>query len=163
MTAPAPARDPAFAPTRGTVQAQSVLFACSENAVRSPMAEALARRLLRSSVHLASVGVRPGQTNPFTTASLREIGIDLSRHVPQTFEDLDDASFDLIITLSPEAHHRALEFTRTMAVEVVYWPTFDPTAVEGSREAVLEAFRVVRDALAKRIAHELMTTRTDGS
>ena len=130
---------------------QSVLFACSENAIRSPMAEALARQLLGRSVYLSSAGVRPGQVNPFVTDVLAEIGIDLSRHRPKTFEDLDDLSFDLIVTLSPEAHHRALEFTRTMAVDVNYWPTFDPTAVEGSRGAVLDAFRMVRDALAVRV------------
>ena len=136
---------------------QSVLFACSENAVRSPMAEALTRQLLGRSVHLASAGVRLGRPNPFVTTVLTEFGIDLSRHRPKTFEDLEESSFDLIVTLSPEAHHRALEFTRTMAVEVNYWPTFDPTAVEGSRGAVLDAFRVVRDTLAKRIRSQFMS------
>ena len=118
------------------------------------MAEALARRLLGRSLYIESAGVRPGQVNPFVTTVLAEIGIDLSRHRPKTFEDLEDTSFDLIITLSPEAHHRALEFTRTMAVEVNYWPTFDPTVVEGSRGAVLDAFRLVRDGLASRIRAE---------
>jgi protein-tyrosine-phosphatase len=131
-----------------------VLFACSENAIRSPMAEALARRLLGRSLYIESAGVRPGQVNPFVTTVLAEVGIDLSRHRPKTFEDLEDTSFDLIITLSPEAHHRALELTRTMAVAVNYWPTFDPTIVEGSRGAVLDAFRLVRDGLASRIRAE---------
>lgn len=118
------------------------------------MAEALARRFLGRSVHLASAGIRPGLPNPFAIAVLDEIGIDLSRHRPQTFEDLEETSFDLIITLSPEAHHRALEFTRSMAVDVNYWPTFDPTAIEGSRNTVLDAFRAVRDSLAARIEAE---------
>ncbi len=142
---------PSFGTPAPLIRAQSILFCCSENAVRSPIAEALTRRLLGRSIHLASVGVRPGQPNPFVTAVLDEIGIDLSRHRPKTFEDLEETSFDLIITLSPEAHHRALEFTRTMAVEVNYWPTFDPTSVEGSRNAMLDAFRVVRDTLARRV------------
>ncbi len=137
------------------IRATSILFACSENAIRSPIAEALARHRLRRPVHLESVGVRPGQNNVFTTAVMAEIGIDLSDHRPRTFEDLEDTGFDLIITLSPEAHHRALDYTRTMAVDVNYWATFDPTAVEGSREAVLEAFRTVREALGRRIDAEL--------
>ena len=95
--------------------------------------------------------MRPGQGNPFVTDVLAELDIDLSRHRPKTFEDLEESNFDLIVTLSPEAHHRALEFTRTMAVDVNYWPTFDPTAVEGSRGAMLDAFRMVRDALAARV------------
>lgn len=134
---------------------QSVLFACSENAVRSPIAAALAERRFGRMLHVESAGVRPGERNAFVTTVMEEIGIDLSRHRPQTFEDLDDTCFDLIVTLSPEAHHRALEFTRTMAVEVLYWPTLDATGIEGSRAAVLDAFRAVRDALIERVAATL--------
>lgn len=134
-----------------SVLAQSILFACSENAVRSPMAEALARLQFGRGLYVASAGVRPGDRDPFVTAVMDEVGVDLSKHRPQRFEDLEDTNFDLIVTLSPEAHHRALEFTRTMAVDVVYWPTFDPTATEGSRDAMLDAYRGVRDGLLRRI------------
>ncbi len=134
---------------------QSVLFACSENAVRSPMAAGLAERKFGRLLHVESAGVRLGERNEFVTSVMGEIGIDLSRHRPQTFEDLEDACFDLIVTLSPEAHHRALEFTRTMAVEVLYWPTLDATGIEGSRAAVLDAYRGVRDSLAARIQNSL--------
>ena len=151
---------PAIDPFPSIANPQAVLFCCSENAVRSPIAEALARQLFGRSIYLASAGVRPGQVNPFTTATLAEIGIDLSKHRPKTFEDLEDTSFDLIVSLSPEAHHRALEFTRTMAVDVKYWPTFDPTGVEGSRNAVLDAFRVVRDTLARRLHSEFFAPAT---
>ena len=130
---------------------QSVLFACSENVVRSPIAEALTRQHFGRTIHVASAGVRPGDRDPFVTGVMDEIGLDLSRHRPQSFEDLEDTNFDLIVTLSPQAHHRALEFTRTMAVEVVYWPTFDPTATEGSRDTIMGAYRGVRDALRQRI------------
>jgi len=82
---------------------------------------------------------------------MEELGIDLTKHRPHTFEDLEDASFDVIVTLSPEAHHKALEFTRTLATDVIYWPTLDPTAVEGSRERILDAYREVRDGLLDRI------------
>ncbi|HEX4766523.1 MAG TPA: low molecular weight phosphatase family protein [Lichenihabitans sp.] len=133
---------------------QSLLFACSENAVRSPMAEALARQWFGRAMHLTSAGVRPGERDPFVTAVMDEVGIDLSRHRPRRFEDLEDDSFDAIISLSPEAHHRALEYTRTMAVDVIYWPTFDPTATEGSRNTVLDAYRGVRDHLLARIRRE---------
>lgn len=115
------------------------------------MAESLARLQFGRAVYVASAGVRPGERNPFTTAVMDELGVDLSRHRPQTFEDLDDTSFDLIVTLSPEAHHRALEFTRTLAVDVVYWPTMDATATEGSRDTMLDAYRAVRDGLRRRI------------
>ena len=130
---------------------QSVLFACTFNAIRSPMAEALAKHFFGRQIYFASAGVRSGELDGFAVASMEELGIDIARHKPHTFEDLEDASFDLIVTLSPEAHHKALEFTRTLAVDVIYWPTLDPTAVQGSREAILSAYRGVRDGLQKRI------------
>jgi protein-tyrosine-phosphatase len=130
---------------------QSVLFACTQNAVRSPMAEAFARHYFGREIYFASAGLKQGEPNGFAIAAMQEIGIDISRHKPQTFEELADANFDVIVTLSPEAHHRALEFTRTMAVDVVYWPTPDATAVEGSRETMLDAYREVRERLATRI------------
>jgi protein-tyrosine-phosphatase len=141
---------------------QSVLFACSMNAVRSPMAEAIARHFFGKDIYFASAGVRQGKLDPFVTVVMDEIGIDLQKHKPHTFEDLEDSTYDLIVSLSPEAHHRALEFTRTDAVDVVYWPTLDPTAVEGSREMKLDAYRGVREGLVRRI-RDLLGVRPMGS
>jgi protein-tyrosine-phosphatase len=130
---------------------QSILFACTMNTVRSPMAEAIARHYFGREIYFASAGLKRGESDPFAVAAMEEIGVDMSRHKPHTFEDLEDSNFDLIITLSPEAHHRALEFTRTMAIDVIYWPIPDATAAQGSREAILAAYRDVRDRLTTRI------------
>ena len=116
------------------------------------MAEAILKQLQRSRIFVDSAGLRSEPVDAFAVAAMAELGIDLSRHRSKSFDDLEDTSFDLIVTLSPEAHHRALEFTRAMAVEVEYWPTFDPTIVEGSRSIRLEAYRSVRDGLWDRIA-----------
>ena len=129
----------------------SVLFACSMNAVRSPVAELLAKHLVPGKFYIQSAGVRAGEPDPFTVAIMEEMGLDLERHRPRTFEDIEDSFFDLIITLAPEAHHRALELTRDQSVNVEYWPTADPTLVQGSREHILEAYRSMRDGLAARI------------
>jgi protein-tyrosine-phosphatase len=129
----------------------AVLFACSQNAIRSPIAAALMRHLYGSKVRVQSVGLRAGDGDPFAAAVMDEIGIDMSAHRPQDFEAIGEETFDLVVSLSPEAHHRALEFTRTMAVDAEYWPTQDPSAVEGSREQILDAYREVRDGLMKRI------------
>jgi protein-tyrosine-phosphatase len=131
----------------------SVLFACTMNSVRSPIAAAIFRHLLGRRAYVESAGVRAGEADPFVTAVMNEIGIDVSRHRPQTIAELNDTSFDLIVTLSPEAHHQALELTRTMAVDVEYWPTFDASLMIGSgnREQVLQAYRQVRDHLFRRI------------
>jgi protein-tyrosine-phosphatase len=133
---------------------RAVLFACSLNAVRSPMAAALLRHMLGSSVQVVSAGVRKGEPDPFVTAVMDEIGIDMSRHKPMTFEELDELEgldADLIVTLSPPAHHKALELTRTLPAAVEYWPTADPTAAEGNREQRLDAYRAVRDQLMAQI------------
>ncbi len=129
----------------------SVLFACSLNSIRSPMAEGLLKDLHRNRIYVDSCGVRQSEVNPFAIAVMAELDIDVSRHRSKTFDRLEDTSYDLVITLSPEAHHRALELTRTMACDVEYWPTFDPTVTEGSRAAVLDAYREVRDHLRRRI------------
>jgi protein-tyrosine-phosphatase len=133
---------------------QSVLFACGMNAVRSPMAAALAQQMLGKSIYVGSAGVQRGELDPFAVAVMDEVGIDISRHKPVTFEDVEDLeglNFDLIVTLSPPAHHKALELTRINAAEVEYWPTLDPTGIEGSREQRLDAYRAVRDELMAQI------------
>ncbi len=129
----------------------AVLFACTHNAVRSPMAEGLLKHLFGHRIFVDSVGVRPGNVDPFAVQVMDEIGIDLSRHRAKSFEELEDESFDQVITLSPEAHHRAIEMTRTMACDVILWNTFDPSIIEGSREVRLDAYRQVRDQLLQRI------------
>lgn len=129
----------------------SLLFACSENSVRSPMAEALAKRLYGQASYIDSVGVRASEVDNFAAAALDELGIDVHRHHAKTFNDVDPSSFDLIVTLSPEAHHRALEFTRGTAAEVEYWPVMDPSSVEGSREMRLDAYRGTRDQILARL------------
>jgi protein-tyrosine-phosphatase len=132
----------------------AVLFACGMNAVRSPMAAALLRQMFGADVYVGSAGVQKGQLDPFAVAAMEEVGIDISRHKPVTFEELDDLeglNFDLIVTLSPPAHHMALELTRTVPAEVEYWPTVDPTGLEGNREQRLNAYRELRDQLTARI------------
>src|SRR6202011_6331425 len=133
---------------------QAVLFACGLNSVRSPMAAALLRQMRGAPLYAASAGVRAAELDPFAVAAMAEIGIDIAAHRPITFEELEDLeglNFDLIITLSPEAHHKAIELTRTLAADVEYWPTADPTALEGSREQRLDAYRAVRDQLVQKI------------
>ena len=133
---------------------QAVLFACGLNAIRSPMAAGLFSQLFGTTTYVRSVGVRKGELDPFAVTAMSELGIDISRHKPITFEELDDwegLNFDLIITLAPEAHHRALELTRTTGVDVEYWPTVDATATDGNREQRLDAYRQVRDQLLLRI------------
>ena len=129
----------------------AVLFSCSRNSVRSPMAEGLLKHLLGHRIYVDSVGVRPLDVDPFGVEVMDEIGIDLSKHRQKSFDDLEDTSYDLIISLSPEAQHSAVELTRTMACEVEFWNTLDPSMVEGTRGQRLEAYRMVRDQLKRRI------------
>src|SRR5471032_1010377 len=135
---------------------QAALIACTMNAVRSPMAEAMLRHLAGRRLHVESAGVRAGELDPLAVEAMEEIGLEIAKHRPRCFEDLEDGSFDLVITLSPEAQHKAVELTRTAATVVEYWPTMDPTATEGSREQRLLAYRAVRDALMERLKRRFM-------
>lgn len=133
---------------------QSVLFACGLNSVRSPMAAGLLQQMFPQTLYVRSVGVRKGEIDPFAVAVMAELGVDISTHNPMTFEELENwegLNFDLIITLSPEAHHKALELTRTLAADVEYWPTQDPTDAAGNREQKLAAYREVMDTLLLRL------------
>jgi protein-tyrosine-phosphatase len=133
---------------------QAVLFACGQNSVRSPMAESLLQHMFPHALYVKSAGVKKGELDPFAVAVMAELGQDIAGHRPTTFEELEDwegLNFDLIITLSPEAHHKALDLTRTLAAEVLYWPTQDPTGAEGNREQKLQAYREVCDSLLLRI------------
>ena len=129
----------------------SILFVCSENALRSPMAEGLTKHRFGTTVFVDSAGIRDGELDPMASAVMDEIGVDLSRHKSKRLDDLMDTSFEIIVTLSPEAQHKAIELTRVTASEVEYWPTPDPSVAEGHREARLAAYRDLRDYLIKRI------------
>jgi protein-tyrosine-phosphatase len=148
----------------------AVLFACNFNRVRSPMAEGLMKRLYGARVFVDSVGLRATAggwdadqaVDPFTAAVMDEVGVDLAGHRAKTFDDLEDQSFDLVVSLTPEAHHRAIEMTRGRATDVEYWPTFDPTLVGGARDQVLGAYRDVREALEARLRERFGPVRTFG-
>lgn len=137
----------------------AILFMCGLNTIRSPMAEVIARGMLPQGTYIASAGVRAGERNSFVDVVLEEIGLSLGRRQPQTLEDLEDDFFDLIITLSPEAHHAALELTRANAIDVIYWPTMDPSAIGDTREQILSAYRDVRDYLQGLIESRLVEHR----
>lgn len=134
----------------------AILFMCGLNVIRSPMAEVIARSILPGNTYIRSAGVRAGERDPFVDVVLEEIGLSLGRRQPQTLEELEDDYFDLIITLSPQAHHAALKLTRSSAVDVVYWPTMDPTVATGTREQILDSYREVRDHIAGLIESRLL-------
>lgn len=142
----------------------AVLFACNFNRVRSPMAEALLKRIVGDRIYVDSCGLKRESNadgvDPFVEVVLAEAGCSVEWHRPKSFDDLEDDSFDLIISLTPEAQHRAVELTRGRAAQIEYWPVIDPTLTEGSREARLAAYREVRDALARRIAERFAAPRS---
>ena len=138
----------------GVSRPQAVLFVCGLNSVRSPMAAALLRQMGGEGIAVASADVRKDALDPFAAAAMAETGIDISGHEPTTIDELEDLEgldFDLIVTLSPEAHHTALALTHRIAAAIEYWPTADPSATEGNREQRLDAYRAVRDQLVARI------------
>ena len=143
----------------------AILFCCNHNRVRSPMAEGLVKLFFGDRIYVDSCGLKPDedeQNDPFMVAVMDELGADLSRHRPKTFDMLEDDSFDLVISLTPEAQHRAVELTRGRAVDIEYWPTFDPTLTVGQRDQMMEAYRETRDALVRRIRERFGALTTFG-
>jgi len=144
----------------------AVLFSCNYNRVRSPMAEGLFKRFYGTRAFVDSCGLKPDPAgegiDPFVVVVMDELGLDVSDHQPKTFAQLEDDSFDVVVSLTPEAQHRAVELSRDRSVEIEYWPTHDPTLVDGSREARLEAYREVRDALAEQIKRRFGAPSTFG-
>lgn len=128
----------------------SVLFVCRHNAIRSPMAAALARAA-SPTTYIRSAGLESGEPDPFAVAVMAELGLDISKRKPRTLDELADTSFDLVVTLAPEAHHHVLDMARTESFDVAYWPTLDPSGSHGSREQIMESYRAVRDALRDQV------------
>ena len=143
-------------------QPTSVLFICNHNIIRSPMAEALTKARFGNRIYTTSAGVRTGTPDAFVGSVMQEVGIDIANRDPVAFDNLEDTWFDLIVTLSPTAHHLALEMEHVEANEVEYWPSADPTVVQGSREQMLDAYRDVRDRLLDRIV-ERFSQEADGA
>lgn len=144
----------------------AVLFTCNYNRVRSPMAEGLFKRFYGTRAFVDSCGLKPDPAgegiDPFVVVVMDELGLDVSDHQPKTFAQLEDDSFDVVVSLTPEAQHRAVELSRDRSVEIEYWPTHDPTLTDGSREARLEAYREVRDTLAEQIKRRFGAPSTFG-
>ena len=130
----------------------SILFACNINAVRSAMAEAVVKARFPGQIFTDSCGVEPGQPDGFAIAVMEEAGIDLSSHQPKGFDDLDCDFYDVIISFSPEAHDRAVEITRNIDCETLYWPVDNLAGLQGSREERLRAYRAVRDDIIAKLA-----------
>jgi protein-tyrosine-phosphatase len=129
----------------------AVLFACTLNAIRSPMAAAILHHYRGSEIYVASAGIAAGDPDPFVGLVMDEIGIDLKTHRPHSFEDLEDSTFDVVITLSPEAEKKAMELSRVDGFIVENWKIADPSLTHGSRSQILDAYRDVRDDLVKKI------------
>ncbi len=135
----------------------AILFACTMNSVRSAIAEGLLKNMFGQAIYVDSAGVRYGAVDGFAIEVMREIGIDISKHKAKTFDHLEDSFFDVIISLSPEAQLKAVELTRGMACNAVFWKTFDPTIIEGNREIRLDAYRQVRDQLTIKIKKSMFS------
>jgi protein-tyrosine-phosphatase len=136
---------------------QAVLFVCSMNAVRSPIAEALARMRYGRKIYVDSAGLMKSERDGFALAVLREIGIEFDEDQSKTFEDIECEAFDLVIALSADAFRRAQELLRATSVEVRFWPIEDATEVGGSREQRMEAYRRVRDTIDRHLREEIAT------
>ncbi|KIT16218.1 low molecular weight phosphatase family protein [Jannaschia aquimarina] len=144
---------------------QSVLFCCDHNAVRSPMAEGLMKKLHGMDIYVQSAGVKNDlEIDGFAIAVCEEVGVELSRHRTRSFEEMRDwgddlEQFDLIVALSPASQRQAQELARHAHIDVEYWPIMDPTGLGESREAKLAVYRQTRDQIEERLRKRFPVTR----
>ncbi|GHF17723.1 arsenate reductase [Kordiimonas sediminis] len=137
---------------------RSILFACNQNAVRSPMAEALATRFFKRRVFVDSAGLVAGTLDGFSVAAMQELNIDISDHEAKTLQDIRIDDFDMIVALTPESRDKIQELVADKDIRVDYWLTPDPAEAEGNRNQVLDSYRLVRDRLECRIADAFANT-----
>ena len=136
---------------------QAVLFCCDHNAIRSPMAEGIFKKLYGSKIFVQSAGVKHDtEIDGFAITVCTEIDVMLKRHQSRSFDEMekwgdDISSFDLIIALSPAAQRAALEYTRYFSLEVEYWPILDPTGLHEERSLILKAYRTTMNQIRDRI------------
>ena len=140
-----------------TTLPQSILFCCDHNSVRSPMAEAISKKLYGTEVYLQSAGVKNDlEIDGFAINVCMEWGVELCRHRSRSFEEMaqwgdDLTSFELIVALTPASQRLAQELTRHSHLEVEYWPIMDPTGLGESREDRLVYYRQTRDQIKDRL------------
>ena len=135
----------------------AILFACNINAVRSAMAEAMIKATYPGKIFADSCGVSPGNPDGFAIAVMEEIGINMNTHQPKSFDDLDSAFYDVIVSFSPEAHEAAVALTRSIDCETLYWPVDNLANLTGPRDERLRAYRHVRDIIQGNLEHYLGT------
>ncbi|MEO6349125.1 MAG: arsenate reductase ArsC [Candidatus Limnocylindrales bacterium] len=126
-----------------------VLFICTHNSARSQMAEGILRHLGGDRFEVASAGTEARGVRQEAVAVMAERGIDITRHSSKTFARYLGDRWDHVITVCDDAAEACPVFPAGAARE--HWSFRDPSAVEGSDEDRLAAFREVRDQIEERI------------
>ena len=135
----------------------SVLFCCDHNAIRSPIAEGLAKLYYGKKIFIQSAGIlNELEIDGFAISVCEEIGIKLAKHQPRSFLDMDQwgdriDSFELVVALSETSKRQVIEATKSYAVKVIYWPIFDPTVAVNRWEEKMENYRKTREQISSKL------------
>jgi arsenate reductase len=132
---------------------QSVLFLCTGNSCRSQIAEGLLRHLAGDRFDVTSAGTHPVGLNPGAVATMREIGIDISKHRSKSLREFEGQHFDHVITVCDRAKESCP--TPSGARSVLHWSFDDPAGATGSEAEQCALFRLVRDEIEQQIRHFL--------
>ena len=129
----------------------AVLFLCTNNAVRSQMAEALLKKKAADHFDAYSAGTEPKEIHPLTIRVMSEVGIDLSGQRPK---DLRQYLGKLAVRVAIFVCQKAEEKCPTLwpgALNRMEWPFEDPAACDGTDEERVAKFRSVRDQIDQKI------------
>lgn len=138
-------------PDKNPTQPRSLLFVCTKNACRSPMAEGLAKKYFKGDLLIQSVGLQPGLLDGFAISIMAEHGIDISNHTPKPIDDIPLENFDLLITLSPESHAAIMAWIGDKKIPVEHWPISDPSTATGNRDQILQSYRNIREEILRQL------------
>jgi arsenate reductase (thioredoxin) len=128
---------------------KKILFVCVENAGRSQIAEAFARKYSEDKLDVSSAGNKPAQTvNPVVVEAMKERGIDISANKPKLITAKMASETDLVVTMGCSAEGIC---PGPFFVSLVDWALEDP------KGKPLEKVREIRDDIERRVK-ELLTT-----
>ena len=153
-----------------------VLFLCTHNSARSPMAEGLLRHFYSEKYDVFSAGSNPTQVHPFAIKVMAEIGIDISKQVSKSIEEFRNKDIDVVVSVcssspkvicslcsSPILRGRPeiIGTTLPKAKRYLHNGFADPSEVDGSDDEKISAFRRTRDDIKKWILDTFADLKTE--
>ncbi len=124
---------------------KKIIFLCTQNSVRSQMAEGLMRTLFGDEYEVFSAGTNPYRVNPYAIKAMEMEGIDISDHHSKSVDDYLGMELDCIVTVCDNARENCPFIPG--GKKYLHYNFADPAVIKGSDEKVLAGFNKVRNEI----------------